>query len=197
MWARGWPSGPCCPRTRRTRRSRRWRCRRRRKSHRPRAGCGTAVARWAARTSARARARRGPRTTPRARSRRPSPTARSGSAGPRGRRARARPPSPAAAGPPRGRRRMRAFSRVHDELRDLLTARLELDLELAVDLRGEREADLPAGLDVLHEVVAVHVDLVAHVGLHVEADLVALAHGDRLDAADRLGILDDDVRHRR
>src|SRR3954454_3308205 len=80
--------------------------------------------------------------------------------------------------------------RLHLEVRDLDPGVLELDLEAALDRRRERELDAAALLDVLHEVVAVDVDLVGRVGDDAQADLIALAERQRLDAALRLAAPD-------
>src|SRR3954469_2304475 len=83
------------------------------------------------------------------------------------------------------------------EVRDLDAGVLELDLEAALDRRRERELDAAALLDVLHEVVAVDVDLVGRVGDDAQADLIALAERQRLDAALRLAVHDADGLDRR
>src|SRR3954466_850584 len=82
--------------------------------------------------------------------------------------------------------------RLHLEVRDLDAGVLELDLEAALDRRREREVDAAALLDVLHQVVAVDVDLVGGVGDDAQTDLVALAERQRLDAALRLAVHDAD-----
>ena len=73
--------------------------------------------------------------------------------------------------------RQERSSRVDRQLEDLFLAALQLGLEDAFDRGREVEADRAAGLDVLHDVVAVDVDLVADVGVDLEADLFALVVG--------------------
>ena len=51
---------------------------------------------------------------------------------------------------------------------------------------------LPPAVDVLLQVVAVHMDLVGRIGLDLEPDLVALGVRDRLDAAGGLAVDDAD-----
>src|SRR4051794_2376002 len=82
--------------------------------------------------------------------------------------------------------------RLHLEVRDLDAGVLELDLEAALDRRRKRELDAAALLDVLHEVIAVDVDLVGRVGDDAQADLIALAERQRLDATLRLAVHDAD-----
>jgi hypothetical protein len=74
-------------------------------------------------------------------------------------------------------------ARVDPQLRDLLAAILELDLEDARDLGRKRDRDRPARRHVLHQVVAVDVDVVGDVGAHAEGDGLALLEAQLRDLA--------------
>src|SRR5262245_18002471 len=104
-------------------------------------------------------------------------TASAGWAGPACRPARGRTPWRGGRAPWRRRApglRRGPASRVDVELGDLLPAALELDHEAPVDRALEAEGHAAVLGHVLHEVVAVDVDLVRGVGDDPEADLVAL-----------------------
>src|SRR5215208_5955008 len=99
-------------------------------------------------------------------------------------------------GRPQSRGRAVARASPDLELADRRAGVLQLDLETARDRRLERDLGRLTRRDVLYQVVPVHVHLVRDVGIDTDDDVVAVVHGEVLDAAGGLSVLHGDVEPR-